>query len=62
MYSLKFVIIHQSLKKTETMSSTIKEFLIQRSIEDADYIAHEMEAQKVRISCIKRLIFLYNIT
>jgi len=44
------------------MSSTIKEFLIQRSIEDADYIAREMEAQKVRISCIKRLIFLYNIT
>lgn len=33
------------------MSSTIKEFLIQRSIEDADFIAREMEAQKVKISC-----------
>ncbi|XP_029348259.1 uncharacterized protein LOC107885560 [Acyrthosiphon pisum] len=30
------------------MSTTIKEFLIERSIPDADYIDHEMEVKKVR--------------
>lgn len=36
------------------MSTTIKEFLIERCIQDAEYIADEMQDQKVRVFKIKR--------